>query len=112
MGVIGRDDVLVAVSKSGNTDELLNFLHYVKRKDCKIVSIHSNPGNKASEYSFMDINLHVDREADHLNIVPTSSIAIFTIFLQSVACEISNRKQLTMEQFVFNHPGGSIGKLK
>lgn len=112
MGVIGRDDVLVAVSKSGNTDELLNFLYYVKRKDCKIVSIHSNLGNKASEYSFMDINLHVDREADHLNVVPTSSIAIFTIFLQSVACEISNRKQLTMEQFVFNHPGGSIGKLK
>lgn len=112
MGVINEDDVLVAISKSGNTEELLNFLYYVKRKDCKIISIHSNPGNKANEYSFLDINLHVDKEADHLNIVPTSSIAIFTIFLQSVACEISSRKNLTLEKFVFNHPGGSIGKLK
>jgi len=56
--------------------------------------------------------LHVDSEADHLNIVPTSSIAIFTIFLQSVACEISMRRNLTLQEFVFNHPGGSIGKLK
>lgn len=112
MGVIGENDILVAISKSGNTEELLNFLYYVRRKECKIISIHSNPGNKSNDYSFLDINLHVDKEADHLNIVPTSSIAIFTIFLQSVACEISNRKNLTKEKFIFNHPGGSIGKLK
>ena len=112
MGVIKENDILVAISKSGNTDELINFLHYVRRKDCKIVSIHSNSGNKISEYAYLDINLHVDREADHLNIVPTSSIAIFTVFMQSIACEISHRKNLTLDQFIFNHPGGSIGKLK
>lgn len=110
MGVIGKDDLLIAVSKSGNTEELINFLHHVLHKGCKIVSLHSNPDNKSLNYSYLDINLHVDREADHLNIVPTSSIAIFTIFLQSVACEISSRKQLTLKQFVQNHPGGSIGK--
>ena len=60
----------------------------------------------------MDIDLHVDQEADHLDIVPTCSIAVFTIFLQSVACEISAIKKLTIEQFVRNHPGGSIGQTK
>ena len=60
----------------------------------------------------MDIDLRVSKEADHLDIVPTCSIAVFTIFLQSVACEISERKQLTLEQFVKNHPGGSIGQTK
>lgn len=110
MGVINQNDLLIAVSKSGNTDELINFLHHVEHKGCKIVSIHSNPNNKSLKYSYLDINLHVDKEADHLNIVPTSSIAIFTIFLQSVACEISFRKQLTLKQFVQNHPGGTIGK--
>ena len=55
---------------------------------------------------------HVDQEADHLNIVPTCSIAVFTVFLQSVACEISYIKELTIEQFVSNHPGGSIGQIK
>lgn len=110
MGVICENDLLIAVSKSGNTEELLNFLYHVKHKKCKIVSIHSNLDNKSLEYSFLDINLNVDNEADHLNIVPTSSIAVFTIFLQSVACEIAQRKNLTLQQFVLNHPGGTIGK--
>jgi arabinose-5-phosphate isomerase len=110
MGVINENDILIAVSKSGNTDELINFLYHVNHKNCKIVSIHSNNGNQSQKHSFLDINLHVDKEADHLNIVPTSSIAIFTIFLQSVACEISRRKNLTLQEFVKNHPGGSIGK--
>ena len=61
--------------------------------------------------SSLDIDLRVSKEADHLNIVPTCSIAVFTVFLQSVACEISQRKELTLEQFVKNHPGGSIGKV-
>lgn len=111
MGVICENDLLIAVSKSGNTEELLNFLYHVEHKKCKIVSIHSNLNNKSLKYSFLDINLNVDNEADHLNVVPTSSIAVFTIFLQSVACEISFRKELTLKQFVQNHPGGSIGKI-
>jgi len=112
MGVINGDDILIAVSKSGNTEELIHFLKHVEYKNCKIVSIHSNPTNKSLDYSSLDINLCVSKEADHLNIVPTCSIAVFTVFLQSVACEISQRKQLTLEQFVKNHPGGSIGKTK
>ena len=112
MGVINEDDILIAVSKSGNTEELIHFLKHVEHKNCKIVSIHSNPKNKSLDYSSLDIDLRVSKEADHLDIVPTCSIAVFTIFLQSVACEISERKQLTLEQFVKNHPGGSIGKTK
>lgn len=110
MGVINENDLLIAVSKSGNTEELINFLYHVNHKNCKIVLIHSNNGNESQKYSALDINLHVNKEADHLNIVPTSSIAIFTIFLQSIACEISRRKNLTLEKFIHNHPGGSIGK--
>lgn len=112
MGVINREDIIIAISKSGNTKELIHFLHYVRYKNCKIVSIHSNPNNKSLDYSYMDIDLHVDQEADHLDIVPTCSIAVFTVFLQSVACEISEIKNLTIEEFVRNHPGGSIGQIK
>ena len=112
MGVIDSKDLIIAISKSGNTEELVNFLHHVHPKECTVVSIHSNPGNKSLVYSNLNINLHIEREAGHLNIVPTSSIAVFTIFLQSVACEISKRKELTLKQFVENHPGGSIGKTK
>lgn len=110
MGVISENDLLIAVSKSGNTEELINFLYHINHKNCKIVLIHSNNKNESQKYSYLNINLHVNQEADHLNIVPTSSIAIFTIFLQSIACEISRRKNLTLEKFIHNHPGGSIGK--
>ena len=112
MGVIDSNDLLIAISKSGNTEELINFLHNVSHKRCPIVSIHSNSGNKSLHYSNLDINLNVEAEADHLNIVPTCSIAVFTVFLQSIACEISSRKELTLSQFIKNHPGGSIGKTK
>ncbi len=112
MGVINYNDTVVSISKSGNTEELINFLYHVKHKNCKIVSIHSNPCNNSLDYSCLDIDLHVDGEADHLDIVPTCSIAVFTVFLQSIACEISAINKLTLEEFVTNHPGGSIGQTK
>tara|TARA_Y100000385_G_C13033574_1_gene611911 strand:- start:8 stop:580 length:573 start_codon:yes stop_codon:yes gene_type:complete len=112
MGVINEDDIIVAISKSGNTEELIHFLHHVKHKNCKIVALHSNPNNSCLNYSYLDIDLHSNEEADNLNVVPTSSIAVFTVFLQSIACEIASINNLKLEEFVFNHPGGSIGKLK
>ena len=112
MGVISDEDIIIAISKSGNTEELVIFLHHVHKKKCEIISIHSNESNRSLDYSTHDIFLPIDKEADHLNIVPTTSIAVYTIFLQSIACEISRRKNLTLEQFVTNHPGGSIGKTK
>lgn len=112
MGVITDDDIIIAISKSGNTEELVTFLHHVHEKNCKIISVHSSKDNQSLSYSTYDIFLPIDKEADHLNIVPTTSIAVYTIFLQSIACEISRRKNLTIEQFVSNHPGGSIGKTK
>ena len=112
MGVINEDDIIVAISKSGNTEELIHFLHHVKHKNCKIVTLHSNPNNSCLDCSCLDLDLHVDDEADNLNVVPTSSIAIFTVFLQSIACEIADINGLTLEEFVSNHPGGSIGQIK
>ena len=112
MGAINDNDLVITISKSGNTDELITFLKYLNRKNCFIISIHSNEFNETLKYSHFDINLNIDREADNLNLIPTTSIAIFTVFLQSIACEIAKRKELTKQDFIFNHPGGSIGKLK
>ena len=108
MGVINEDDIIVAISKSGNTEELIHFLYHVKHKNCKIVTLHSNPNNSCLDCSYLDIDLHADDEADNLNVVPTSSIAVFTVFLQSIACEIADINGLTLEEFVSNHPGGSL----
>lgn len=111
MSVIRGEDIVIAISKSGETAELLVFLQKVRKKKAQIILVHSHKNNSALKFSNLDIFLAVDKECDHLNIVPTASIVIFTTFLQSVACEIANQKQLTLPQFVDNHPGGSIGKL-
>jgi len=112
MAMINENDLIIAVSKSGNTEELVNFLQKCKRKTNRIWLIHSNKSNNAISLCKSDIFIPIEYEADHLNIVPTSSIATYVVFLQSIACKIAEDKGLTIEQFVYNHPGGSIGKTK
>lgn len=112
IGIIGENDVIIAVSKSGDTDELLTFLHHVIKRTKKICLIHSNKNCKALEYCELDLFVEIIEEADNLNKVPTVSIASYTILLQSIACVLAEENNLDMENFVFNHPGGTIGKTK
>ena len=113
MNIVQKDDILVAVSKSGCTGELYHFLKQlkIKNKDVKIILIHSNPNSTCKEFSSLDIQIDIENENDKFNIVPIASISIFTIFLQSIAVDMSYRNNLTETDFLSNHPGGSIGKL-
>ena len=110
VGVISENDVIIAVTKSGNTEELLNFLCHVKKRTNHICILHSNKKNKSLEFSAFDLFVEIEDEADHLNKVPTVSIAVYTIILQSVSCVLAEENNLDLKSFVFNHPGGSIGK--
>lgn len=112
IGVIKCDDSIIAVSKSGETDELLVFLENAAKRTKNIFLIHSASNNSALKFCCGDIYIPVLNEADHLNKVPTVSIAAYTILLQSVSCQIAEDKKLTLNEFVHNHPGGSIGKTK
>jgi arabinose-5-phosphate isomerase len=107
MGLIQPDSLIIAVSKSGETEEMINFLQHAR---AKIVLVHGNPNNTLEKFAHLSVHIPVESECDDLNTVPTASIVIFTAFLQSVACEIARRNQLTRSQFVINHPGGTLGK--
>jgi len=110
VGVVSENDVIIAITKSGNTEELLNFLFHVSKRTKNICVLHSNKGNKSLEFSEFDLYVEINDEADHLNKVPTVSIAVYTIILQSVSCALAEEHGLDLKSFVFNHPGGSIGK--
>jgi len=110
VGVISENDIIIAISKSGNTEELLNFLSHVNKRTKHICILHSNKNNKSLEFSEFDLYVEIENEADHLNKVPTISIAVYTIILQSVSCVIAEENGLDLKSFVFNHPGGTIGK--
>lgn len=109
LGAVGAGDLIVAVSKSAETAELIDFLQQTQRKRAVLMIIHSNE-NFDLPWVHHQLYLPVIAECDDLKLIPTASIVIFTAFLQSVACELAHRRTLTLSKFVFNHPGGSIGK--
>jgi arabinose-5-phosphate isomerase len=111
LGALSAGDLLIAVSKSGETEELLVFLQQAVKKSVTVVLLHSRTGCAAAQIAHTAIYLPVHTECDDLKIMPTASIVIFAACLQSVACELAHRSALTLAQFVINHPGGSIGKL-
>lgn len=111
MGNIRKEDIIFSVSKSGNTEELINFLLKVKEKNVKIISLCSDEKSKCQDISNMTIIVPDIQEADDYNIVPTVSIASYIILLQSIGLEIATRKNFNLQIFKKNHPGGNIGKL-
>lgn len=112
LGMISDGDMVVAISKSGSTEELIRFLEHCSRRTSDVWLLHSKRGNESLRYARNEVYLEIDSEADHLNLVPTSSIAAYVIFMQAVACEIASRKGLDLAGFLKNHPGGSIGRLE
>jgi arabinose-5-phosphate isomerase len=112
LGLVEENDIIVAISKSGNTDELICFLENAYKRTTNIWLIHSNPGNKCVKYCIDNIYIPVLKEADIVIGVPTVSIVVYTIFLQSIACYLAEINHISISEFVKNHPGGSLGKLK
>ena len=113
MSLISDGDVLIAISKSGNTPELIAFLKRIKEyKNINLVLVHSNENSACKLLSDLDIFVPIEDEADKFNIIPISSIAVFTILLQSIGVELSYCNNLTKQQFIKNHPGGAIGQIK
>jgi arabinose-5-phosphate isomerase len=111
MGNICENDIVINISKSGNTEELLNFLHNLRNnnKIIKIVSIHSNDDGQTARLANINVYIPAIKEIDNYNIVPTTSIAAYVIFLQSLGVYISNLRDFSLSKFKKNHPGGSIG---
>lgn len=113
MGVFSDEDIIVAISKSGETDELLRFLEIlVTRNLNNIIAITSNPSSRLSKMARYALVIPVEEEGDHLNMAPISSTMVFGAILDSIAVQISSERNYSRKDFVFNHPGGSLGKSK
>lgn len=111
MGNIENNDLIIAISKSGNTSELLNFLKKFKEinKVTKIVSLSSNEKSQMVTLADLSIVIDIEKEIDKYNIVPTISIATYILFLQSIGYCVAEQKGFNLAMFKKNHPGGAIG---
>lgn len=109
LGVVQSADLLVLLSRSGATAELLQLLQALDHRCCTVL-IHSTPHCAALQLVRHQLLVPVEQEADVLNIMPSASISVYTVLLQALVCELAQRRQLTAQQFLQNHPGGSIGQ--
>lgn len=110
LGMIAPGDVVMAISYSGNTDELLRFMPLLLERKIPIIGISGNPDSLLAKYSKVHLNISVAREADPLNLAPTSSTTATLAMGDALACALIRLRDFKESDFAQFHPGGSLGK--
>ena len=109
-GMMTRGDVVIALSKSGETEELLNLLSAVRRLGIPLVSLTGNVRSSIARWSEVVLDVGVAEEACPLDLVPTSSTAAAMAMGDALVMALLEKKGLRPEDFAVYHPGGSLGK--
>ena len=110
LGVITRGDVLIALSNSGETDEILLLLPTLKARKICIISIVGNTNSTLARQSDVVLDASVDQEACPLNLAPTTSTTVALAIGDALAMTLMQSKGQTQEDFAANHPAGRLGK--
>jgi len=110
LGMVKPGDVVVALSNSGETEELLRLVEYLKRLGNPLLAITSNPTSTLAGHADIHLNLGVDREACPHNLAPTASTTASLALGDALAMVVSVRKGFRPEDFAELHPGGGLGR--
>ena len=110
MGLINRKDIVLLISNSGETDEIINILASLKRHSKKIVSISGNNKSKIAKSADIKIQLNSKKEACPLDLAPTSSTTNALAFGDALAISLLEAKGFTKNDFAHSHPAGKLGK--
>jgi arabinose-5-phosphate isomerase len=110
MGMIQKRDVVICISKSGDTFELIQLLMAIKQFDVKIISIVGDVDSKLKDLSDVIIDASVDQEACPYNLAPTTSTTAALVMGDALAIALLRKKDFTKEEFAMLHPGGILGK--
>ena len=110
LGMIQKEDVVLAISNSGNTDELLRFLPYFLEQNIPVIGMSGNPQSLLAQYSTAHLCIAVEREACPLNLAPTSSTTATLALGDALACALIVARNFQAKDFAQYHPGGSLGR--
>ena len=110
MGIVSKEDILIALSNSGESHELSDLLHFSKKKQIKIISITSNKNSLLSKNSDITLLLPIHKEADKLNTIPTTSTTLCLSLGDALCCSVLDIRNFDKKSFKELHPGGKIGK--
>ncbi len=110
LGVMAHDDVVIAISHSGTTDELLRFIPMVLHMQIPIIGMTGNPDSLLAKYSTCHLNVSVSHEACPLNLAPTSSTTATLAMGDALAVALMEKRNFKPQDFAHFHPGGELGK--
>ena len=110
LGVMTSDDVVLALSNSGHTDELLRFVPMLLHMNVPIIGVSRNPNSLLAKYSTVHIQVKVDHEACPLNLAPTSSTTAVLAMGDALAVALMQVRDFRPRDFAQFHPGGELGK--
>ena len=110
LGMIGKDDTLLAISSSGESEELTKILPHIKRFDIPLIGLTGDKSSSLGRYSDVFLDISVDKEACPLNIAPTASTTLTMALGDALAVSLMEKRAFKKEDFASFHPGGSLGK--
>ena len=110
LGVMTADDVVLAISNSGQTDELLRFIPMVLHMQIPIIGMSGNPESLLAKYSTCHLNVGVEKEACPMNLAPTSSTMAQLAMGDAIAVALIQKRNFKPRDFAQFHPGGELGK--
>lgn len=110
LGMVTSDDVIIAISNSGETEELVGLIPFLKRFNVNLISMTGNPDSTLSKAADVTLDVSVKEEACPLGIVPTASTTAAMAMGDALAVALLTKRGFKEEDFAFFHPGGSLGK--
>ena len=110
LGMITKDDSVLAISYSGESEELIKILPHIKRFEVPLIAMTGNLNSTLAKYADAVLNIKVSKEACPLNVAPTSSTTLTLAMGDALAVCLMKKRNFTKEEFASFHPGGSLGK--
>jgi arabinose-5-phosphate isomerase len=110
LGMVGKDDIVLAISYSGESEELSSILPHIKRFNVPLIGMTRDRDSTLGKYSDVIVAIKVEKEACPLNIVPTSSTTLTMALGDALAISLMKKRNFKKEDFASFHPGGALGK--
>lgn len=110
LGMITNKDVVIALSNSGETTEVVTLIPLLKRMKAPLISITANPSSTLSEAGDANLHIGVEKEACPLGLAPTSSTTAQLVLGDALAIALLEERGFSRDDFAFSHPGGSLGR--
>src|ERR1700722_4214539 len=110
IGILSENDLFVIMSRSGETEELLNLVPFAKRRGARLLAVVSNPHARLANQCDLSIYLPFEKELCPFDLAPTTSTAVQLLFGDLLAVALMRAKGFALSAYALNHPSGAIGK--